>query len=118
MEKQQQKPGPPGVDFSPQPPPQWFPPPNMQQFQKQFQMPAQQQPQAPPHVTLTPFWPSAPAAWFRQAKATFHRLHVVDLSLQFDLTLPALQESTMANRVGRFCPFFGISSKIKGWWFP
>ena len=72
----------------------------MQQFQQQFQMPwwpAQQQPRAPPCVTLTPFWPSAPAAWFRLTEATFHRLNVVDLNLQFDLTLPALQESTVAQ---------------------
>ena len=99
MEEQQQKPGPPGVDFSPQPPPQWFPPPNMQQFQKQFQMPAQQQPQAPPHVTLMPFWSSAPAAWFQLAEAMFHRLHMGDPNLQFefDLTIPALQELIMAQ---------------------
>ena len=25
---------------------------------------------------------------------------------------------TLSSRVGRFCPFFGISSKVKGWWFP
>ena len=100
MEEQQQQPGPPGVDFPPQPPPQWLPPPNMQHFQQQFQMPwwpGQQQHQAPPRVTLTPFWPSAPAAWFRLAEATFHRLNVVDLNLQFDLTLPALQESPVAQ---------------------
>ena len=100
MEEQQQQPGPPGVDFPPQPPPQWLPPPNMQHFQQQFQMPwwpVQQQHQAPPRVTLTPFWPSAPAAWFRLAEATFHRLNVVDPNLQFDLTLPALQESTVAQ---------------------
>ena len=100
MEEQQQQPGLPGVDFPPQPPPQWLPPPNMQQFQQQFQMPwwpVQQQHQAPPRVTLTPFWPSAPAAWFRLAEATFHRLNVVDPNLQFDLTLPALQESTVAQ---------------------
>ena len=100
MEEQQQQPGPPGVDFPPQPPPQWLPPPNMQQFQQQFQMPwwpVQQQHQAPHRVTLTPFWLSAPAAWFRLAEATFHRLNVVDPNLQFDLTLPALQESTVAQ---------------------
>ena len=57
----------------------------------------QQQHQAPPRVTLTPFWPSAPAAWFRLAEATFHCLNVVDLNLQFDLTLPALQESPVAQ---------------------
>ena len=39
----------------------------------------------------------APAAWFRLAEALFHRLHVVDLNLQFNLTLPALQESTVAQ---------------------
>ena len=59
--------------------------------------PAQQQPQAPPCVTLTPFWPSAPAAWFRLAEAMFHRLRVVDPNLQFDHMLPALQESTVAQ---------------------
>ena len=99
-EQQQQQPGPPGMDFQPQLPPQWLPPPNMQHFQQQFQMPwwpAQQQPQAPPRVTLTPFWPSAPAAWFRLAEATFHRLHAVDLILQFDLILPALLELTVAQ---------------------
>ena len=89
------------MDLPPQPPPQWLPPPNMQQFQQQFQMPwwpmQQQHPQAPPRVTLTPFWPSAPAAWFRLAEATFHRLHVIDPNLMFDLTLPALQESTVAQ---------------------
>ena len=72
----------------------------MQQFQQQFQMPwwpAQQQPQAPPRVTPTPFWLSAPAAVFRLAEATFHRLNVVDPNLQFDLTLPAIQESTVAQ---------------------
>ena len=69
-------------------------------MQQQFQMPwwpQQQQPYTLPCVTLTPFWPSAPAAWFRLAAATFHRLHEVDPNLEFDLTLPALQESTVAQ---------------------
>ena len=104
MEEQQQQRGPPGAD-PPQPPPQWLPPPNMQQIhhmQQQFQMQwwpqqQQQQPQAAPSMTLTPFWPSAPAAWFQLAEATFHWLHVVDPNLQLDLTLPALQESTVAQ---------------------
>ena len=98
-EQQQQQPGPPGVDFLLQLPPQWLPPPNIQQFQQQFQMPwwlAQQQPQAPTRVTLTPFWPSAPAAWFWLAEARFPRLHMVDPNLQLDHTLPALHESTVA----------------------
>ena len=71
-------------------------------MQQQFQMQwwpqqQQQQPQAAPSMTLTPFWPSAPAALFQLAEATFHRLHVVDPNLQLDLTLPALQESTVAQ---------------------
>ena len=103
MEEQQQQPGTPGVDHPLQPLPQWLPLHNMQQMHhmlQQFQMlwwPTQQQPQALPHVTLMPFWPSAPAAWFRLSEATFHRLHVVDPNLKFDLTLPALQELTMAQ---------------------
>ena len=48
-------------------------------------------------MTLTPFWPSAPAAWFQLAEATFHWLHVVDPNLQLDLTLPALQELRVAQ---------------------
>ena len=70
MAEQQQPPRP------PQPLPKWLPPPNIQQFQQQFQ---------------NLWWPAyclasdttLPAAWFRLAEATFHCLHVLDPSLQF-----------------------------------
>ena len=50
----------------------------------------------PPRMTLTPFWPAAPAVWFRLAEATFHRLNVIDPNLRFDLTLPDRQELIVA----------------------
>ena len=113
MEEQQQQPGPPGVDLPPQLPPQWLPPPKMQQMQhmqQQLQIPwwpAQQQPQAPPRVTLTPFWPSAAAAWFWLAEATFHRLHMAQLQdkqRQASDNLPNPYESLKAELIRQHSP--------------
>ena len=103
----------------PQPPPAWMipPPVNMQQQFQQFQhfqwliqnmqpgaaasqqqaAPAQPQPvaSAPPRLTLTPFWPSNPAPWFRLAEGAFNTHHVTDSNLRFDLVLPALPEPAL-----------------------
>ena len=74
------------------------------QIPPQFQLPSgfpwwqpPQQQQHAPKISLTPFCPSNPAAWFRLAEATFNCLNVHDVRLRFDFVLPDLPESALTQ---------------------
>ena len=59
-------------------------------------------------VSLTPFWPSDPAAWFRLAEGTFKRLNVHDVHLCVDYVLPALLESALTQ----LCNILGTADAL------